>query len=112
MKLVTSLVVLGVVLTAALPAGAISIQDRPEYRPSTGLTLGQLYAGGAGSPKGGIGYQLNADFQLNLVYQAGIPNAGIDALNDYNYPGALNYADDECYFLRVDPAAIWAEMPP
>jgi len=103
MRCVAAVIAVGLLLAVTGTAGATSIQDRDEYRPSTGLTLGNLYAGGAGSPWGGIGYQLNADFQLNLVYQAGIDDSDIEALNDWNYPTALNYADDERYFLRVDP---------
>jgi len=100
------------ILAVAATAGAGSIQDRAEYRASTGLTLGTLYTAGSPGPWGGIGYQLNADFQLNLVYQSGVADGDVDALNDYNYPTALNYSDDERYFLQVDsggglPIGTW-----
>ena len=112
MKVLHLLAVTGLILAVTATAGASSIQDRAEYRPSTGLTLGSLYDGTDGTVWGGIGYQLNADFQLNLVYQDGVDDSAVDALNDYNYPTALNYSDDERYFLRVDaggglPIGIW-----
>ena len=112
MRVLQLIVVAGLILAVSGTAGASSIQDRPEYRASTGLTLGNLYDGTDGTVWGGIGYQLNADFQLNLVYQDGVDNDDVDDLNDYGYPSALNYADDERYFLRVDaggglPIGTW-----
>ena len=79
------------------------ITDNPGYVASSDLTLGSYEAG--------KGYQLAAEFQLNLVYQDGIDDSSIDAFNAYMTPD-LNFADHEYYYLMVDeagglPIGIW-----
>ena len=53
----------GLILAITGMAGAASIRDRAEYRPSSDLLLGSYVAG--------KGYQMPDEFQLNLEYQAG-----------------------------------------
>ena len=93
---------------------AATIRDRAEYRASTGLTLGTSYNPvGSGAPhEDAIGYVIADPFQINLIYQDGIDDSAIDAFNDYNYPGDLNFADNDYYFLRIAdggplPIGIW-----
>ena len=91
-------------LFAASNVAQAGIQDHPYYVPSSNLVLGSLDAT--------KGWQIAQDFQLNLVYQAGIADTAINAFNNYNYPTALNFADNEYYYLKVDtngslPIGIW-----
>ena len=107
MRHLTALAALGLVLAVVGTAGATSIRDRAEYRPSSDLTLGTYVAG--------KGYQMPNQFQLNLEYQAGIPNAEVEAFNDYfldKTPPQLNFPDGDYYYLMVDcdgnlPIGIW-----
>jgi len=116
-KFLTICAVMTLVLTVSSQASATStyadLVSRPEYVASTGLTLGTHYDGSQGTPHpGAIGYVIADPFQLNLLYQDGIDDSAINAFNDYNYPGALNFADNDYYFLRIDgngelPIGIW-----
>jgi hypothetical protein len=102
------LIIICTVITMILSVVGVShagIQDHPNYVPSSDLVLGPPDAGGKG-------WQIAQDFQLNLVYQSGIDDTAIDAFNNYNYPTALNFADNEYYYLKVDtngslPIGIW-----
>ena len=107
MRYVAFLAGIGLLLAVTGTAGATSIRDRAEYRPSSDLTLGTYVAG--------QGYQMPDEFQLNLEYQAAIPDAEIEAFNDYfldKTPPELNFPDGERYYLMVDcdgnlPIGIW-----
>jgi hypothetical protein len=110
---------------AASLASAATIGDRPEYRPSTDLTIDISGGTGAaaepftntsrGADLGPDFYQVTSDFQLNAVYQAGVDDDDIDAFNDYNLPGSFehtnqwgphnrdkNFPDFEQYVLHID----------
>jgi len=97
----------GLILAVTAMAGAVTIRDRAEYRPSSDLVLGTYVAG--------KGYQMPDEFQLNLEYQAGIPNQDIEDFNDYfldHTPPELNFPDGEQYYLEVNcsgglPIGIW-----
>ncbi len=117
-KLITIFAVVALILTVSSQASAIStyadLVSRSEYRVSTGLTLGAYYnpVDDGSSHEGAIGYVIADPFQLNLLYQDGIDDIAINAFNDYNSPGALNTADNDYYFLRIDetgglPIGIW-----
>ena len=87
------------VMTIIMAMGGMAladITDNPYYVPSSNLTLGSYVPS--------KGYQLAAEFQLNLVYQPGIENTAIDALNNYGVPDDLNYADYDYYYLMVNPS--------
>jgi hypothetical protein len=76
------------------------IWDRPEYRPSSDLVLGPwttVYSGVQG-------FGIADPFQINLLYQAGIDDGSIEALNDFNLgSGKLNFDDNEQYVFAFDP---------
>ena len=98
-RILTACVVL-VVLSTALAAQA-SIQDRAEYRPSTGLTIGTM----AQEWGEEWGYAIVNPFQINLLYQPGIEDSDINAFNDYGLgSGDLNFPDNDEYVLTVNPA--------
>ena len=92
-------IVICAVMAMFLAVGDVAladITDNPGYVPSSDLTLGSYVAS--------KGYQLAAEFQLNLVYQSGIDDDDIDAFNAYNVPDKLNFADYHYYYLMVNPA--------
>ncbi len=91
----------GVVILACSAGYGDQIWDRPEYKPSTDLTLGAW-----STVWGGVeGYVIDDPFQINLLYQAGIENSAIDALNDYLSPGwTYNFSDNEHYVFAFDAA--------
>ncbi len=100
MRYLTICLAAGLILTVTATAGATSIWDRAEYRPSSDLLLG---ATGAGY-NGDSGYSITDAFQINLLYEAGMTSAemaAVDAFNDLNMP-ALNFDDEEWYFLQID----------
>jgi len=112
MRYLRSFVGAALILAIAATAGATSIQDRPEYRASTGLTLGEYYDGSQTPHYGAIGYVIADPFQLNLLYQQPYTEAQINAFNDYGYPTTLNFPDNDYYFLRINtsgglPIGIW-----
>ncbi len=79
-----------------------TIQDQPDYTPSSSLVLGAI-----GTEWGGSSGHLIADpFQLNLVYQPGIDPADIDAINNYDPDGTWekNFSDNEDYVFNWDIA--------
>lgn len=115
-KFLTLFCVVALMMVLSSPALATGtyadLTGRTEYRASTGLTLGAYYDPvSSGSPhEDAIGYVIADPFQLNLLYQDGIADSAINAFNDYNYPGALNFADNDYYFLRIGsnlPIGIW-----
>lgn len=115
-------------LPAMLSMSAVAhaaIQDRPQYRPSTDLTIDINGGTGAmvdafsgiarGSDLGPDYYQVTSNFQLNAVYQSGVNDANIDTFNEYNLPGStenlnqwslhnreMNFPDFEKYVLQID----------
>ncbi|HUU91772.1 MAG TPA: PEP-CTERM sorting domain-containing protein [Phycisphaerae bacterium] len=107
MRYMAILAGISLLLAVTATAGATSIRDRAEYRPSSDLALGTYAAG--------QGYQMPGEFQLNLEYQTGIPDAEIEAFNNYfldKTPPELNFPDGDYYYLRVDcsgklPIGIW-----
>jgi len=100
-------------LAVILSVGSIALADitaNPTYVPSSSLTLGAAV--------GSRGYIVPQEFQFNLVYQPGISDSDIDALNNYGVAaGHLNYADyvtnpPSAYYLKADsagslPIGIW-----
>ncbi len=80
------------------------ITDRPEYKPSTDLVLGAW-----GSEWGGsMGFVIADPFQLNLLYQPGVLNSDIDAINDYDPYGTwtVNFSDNVEYVLNINLAGL------
>jgi len=101
-NIMTFVLILGLCLAVNGTATATQIWDQPGYRPSTNLVLGALGTDDSGTP----GFVIAQEFQLNLLYQAGILNSDIDAINNYcpsSWPeGALNFHDSNDYVLRFD----------
>jgi hypothetical protein len=97
---INMMTVLLVIFGCTTAAMATSIQDRDAYVPSSDLHLGDWGTGYNGDE----GYAITQAFQINLLYQPGILNADVEAFNDYNYPGAMNFDDNNKYFLQVATA--------
>ena len=125
-KLLTTVATGTLLLISANSVTAAGIEDRPQYRPSTGLSINTGGGTGAatdpwgnsrGTDLGSNFYQVTAPFQLNAVYQAGVSDSSIDTFNDYNIPGSpentnqwaphnrhTNFPDYEQYVLQIDLA--------
>ncbi len=112
MRYLTAVAALGLLLAVTGTAGATQIWDRPEYRPSSNLTLGAYNDGSQTPHSGAVGWVIAQDFQLNLLYQSPYTEGQINPFNDYGDPNTLNFPDNDYYFLRLDengglPIGIW-----
>jgi len=114
-KVMAICLAMGLLLAINGVAQADQIWDYPlDYVASTNLILGNLGTDNSGTP----GYIIASPFQLNMLYQPGILNSDIDAINNYlggtppAWPeGSYNYSDNTEYVFRFDQAGnlpLWA----
>ena len=77
---------------------ADQIWDREEYVPSSDLVLGAPGFEWGGSP----GWVIDDPFQINLLYQPGILDEDIEAINDYDPDGTwdVNFSDNDEYVFN------------
>ena len=108
MKFAAAFAALGLLLAVTATAGATQIWDQPGYVPSSALVLGAPgYAwDGIGSDNYDeiYGNVIADPFQINLLYQPGILNSDIDAINAYA-PGTgwtYNFSDNDQYVFACD----------
>jgi hypothetical protein len=80
-----------------------SIKADPLYKASTDLLIGAWTTIRAGTVYELSGYAITAEFQINLLYQAGILDANIDSLNHYwqDIGSTYNYPDYDEYVLNI-----------
>lgn len=83
-----------------------TIASDPLYKASTDLSIGTWHTIRAGTDYELTGFEITAEFQLNLLYQAGILDADIDNINHYWDPmgWTYNYGDNNEYVLNVSAA--------
>jgi len=102
-RLLTICAVAALVLAVSGLVQAGTIASDPDYKASTDLSVGAWTTIRAGTIYELTGYQISDEFQLNLLYQAGILDSDIDNINHYWDPMGWNYnfGDNEEYLLNV-----------
>ena len=107
MKRLLTFCVVVFVLTFSCLVQAGTIASDPDYKASTNLSIGALVTIREGTQWELTGYEISDEFQLNLLYQAGILDSDIDNINHYwqVMTGATyNFPDHEEYVLNVSAA--------
>ena len=98
------MILMVIVLAMGGLAQAGSIKADPIYKASTDLSIGPVTTVHPGHPDYELtGFGISAEFQLNLLYQAGILDSDIDNINHYWQPmgDTYNFGDNEEYILNL-----------
>ena len=103
MKRLLTFCVVVFVLTFSCLVQAGTIASDPDYKASTNLSIGALVTIREGTQWELTGYEISEEFQLNLLYQAGILDSDIDNINHYWDPmgWTYNFGDNDEYVLNV-----------
>ena len=100
------ILILGVTGVARATGTYADLTGRANYKASTGLTLGDATTIRGGTAYELSGYAVTEEFQINLLYQAGILDSDIDEINDYWVPmsSTYNFPDHDEYVFNIDPS--------